>query len=263
MTNRDGMPIWYELMTDAPDAAQKFYGRVMNWNFEETPGAPDREYHLCIPPNAPPLCGMVKMPDGAPFPPHWAVYFGVKDVDRAIDKLKSLGGEVHMGPQDIPGVGRFAFVADPQGASFYLMRGDSDQDSQSFDQTKAGHFGWNELVTSDQKAALKFYGDLFGWESTGSMPMNDSDDYTFFGKGDVEMIGAMMHLPEEDPRPYWNFALGVADVDKAKSAVESGGGMVTHGPIALPGDRDDWLIQASDPQGAKMMFTGPGKEGEA
>lgn len=256
MPNPDGTPIWYELITNAPDEAQKFYGDVMGWKFEQTQAAPDREYHLCLPPNEPPLCGMVKMPDGAPFPPHWAVYFGVNDVDAATNKLKSLGGEVHMGPQDIPGVGRFAFVADPQGASFYLMRGDSDENSQSFDPKTSGHFSWNELVTSDQKAALKFYSDLFGWKKTGAMPMGDSGDYTFFGKGKVAMFGAMMDLPGKDPRPYWNFALQVADIDVTKSAVKSGGGKLTQGPIELPVG-NDWLIQVDDPQGVKMMFTGP------
>ena len=66
--------------------------------------------------------------------------------------------------KDIPGVGRFAMVADPQGMVFYIMRGDGSQDSQAFHVTAPGHCGWNELVTSDHKAALAFYGELFNWQ---------------------------------------------------------------------------------------------------
>ena len=46
MTNRDGTPIWYELMTDAPDAAQAFYAPVMGWIFDTPPGGMERDYRV-------------------------------------------------------------------------------------------------------------------------------------------------------------------------------------------------------------------------
>ena len=146
---------------------------------------------------------------------------------------------------------------------FYLMRGHGDQDSTAFAPGKAGHCSWNELVTSDQKAALDFYGKLFGWEKTGAMPMGENGEYTFFGKGDVEMFGAVMNAPAPDTSPFWNFAFTVNDIDAAKKAIENGGGTITHGPIELPGDDGDWMIQADDPHGAKVMFTGKRKAGAA
>lgn len=255
MTNRDGTPIWYELMTDAPDAAQDFYGAVMNWTFQKPPGGLERDYRIFAATDGEGVGGVMKAPDGASFAPIWAVYFGVADVDAMAAKVASLGGSVHMEPQDIPGVGRFAFVADPQGAMFYLMRGDSDADSTAFAPMKAGHCCWNELVTSDQTAALDFYGALFGWKKTGAMPMGDMGDYTFIGAAD-DMIGAMMNAPNPGAAPFWNFAFSVGNIDTAKSAVESGGGLITNGPIELPGDQGDWLIQANDAQGAKVMFVG-------
>ena len=62
---------------------------------------------------------------------------------------------------------------------FYLMRGDSDGQSTAFAPMKAGHRSWNELVTSDQEAALDFYGALFGWTKTGAMPMGEMGEYAF------------------------------------------------------------------------------------
>ena len=256
MTNRDGTPIWYELMTDAPDAAQNFYGSVTGWTFQKPTGGMERDYRTFTATDDEGVGGVMKGPEGSPFGTTWAVYFGVANVDAAARKVKSLGGSVHIEPQDIPGVGRFAFVGDPQGAIFYLMRGDSDSESTAFLPMKAGHCSWNELVTSDQPAALDFYGKLFGWKKTGAMPMGDNGDYTFIGANDVDMIGALMNAQQAGTVPFWNIAFTVPDIDAAKAAVETGGGTITHGPIELPGDQGDWMIQANDLQGAKVMFTG-------
>ncbi|WP_138932858.1 VOC family protein [Roseovarius arcticus] len=261
MKNSDGTPIWYELITHDPKPAQDFYGAVMEWTFSSPPGGLLRDYRTFAATDGEGVGGVMKAPADASFAPIWAVYFAVADVDAAAQQVKALGGSVHMEPQDIPDVGRFAFVADPQGAMFYLMRGHTDAGSTAFAPMKAGHCSWNELVTSDQDAALAFYGKLFGWEKTGSMPMGKNGNYTFFGKGDVEMFGAMMNTQDEGAAPFWNFAFNVADIDSAKAAVESGGGTITHGPIELPGDQGDWMIQLNDPQGAKVMFTGKRKNG--
>ena len=255
MTNPQGTPIWYELITPRPDAAREFYGAVMGWTCRKMDGGSERDYRV-LSAGGEGVGGLMRTPDHAQgMPATWFVYFGVGDVDGMAAKVASLGGTVEMEPTDIPGVGRFAFLSDPQGARFYLMRGDSDDASTAFAPMKAGHCSWNELVTTDQTAALDFYGQLFGWRKTGSMPMGENGDYTFIGRDDA-MIGAMMNAPEKDTAPYWNFAFTVADIDAAGTAVESGGGTVTHGPIELPGDEGDWLIQGNDPQGAKVMFTG-------
>lgn len=261
MTNRDGTPIWYELMTDAPDPAQDFYGAVMGWTFEKAGVGMERDYRTFTASDGEGVGGVMKAPKGADFAPIWAVYFGVTDVDAIAQRVTDLGGSIHMPPQDIPGVGRFAFVADPQGAMFYLMRGDSEADSTAFSPKKTGHCDWNELVTSDQVAALDFYGKLFGWKKTGAMPMGEAGDYTFFGKDDVEMFGAVMTARDTDAMPFWNFAFAVPDIDRARAKIETGGGTITHGPMELPGDQGDWMIQIKDPQGAKVMFTGKRKNG--
>lgn len=260
MTNRDGSPIWYELMTDRPDAAQAFYGPVMGWRFDAPPGGSASDYRVFSTPEGDSVGGVMETPGRASVAPVWQVYFGVADVDAMAARVTELGGHVHMGPQDIPGVGRFAFVADPQGATFYLMRGDSDADSTAFAPMRSGHCSWNELVTSDQDAALEFYGALFGWTRAGAMPMGEMGDYTFIGHGGG-MIGAVMNNPQPGGAPFWNFAFTVPDIDRARQAVEAGGGTVRQGPVELPGDDGDWMIQIDDPQGGKVMLTGKRNSG--
>lgn len=263
MANPDGTPIWYELVTDEPDAAQDFYGAVLGWTYQTMPGGLERDYRVASAAGEG-VGGVMRTPDHAKgMPSTWRVYFGTRDVDATVDRARSLGARVEIEPTDIPGVGRFSFLADPQGAHFYLMRGASDADSTAFAPMKPGHCSWNELVTSDQRAALDFYGALFGWKKTGSMPMGGMGEYTFIGAGigagGDDMIGAMMDAPDKGAAPFWNFAFTVPDIDAAKAAVENGGGTITHGPVALPGDQGGWLIQTTDPQGAKVMFTGKRK----
>jgi hypothetical protein len=53
--------------------------------------------------------------------PNWKPYFAVSDVDATAKKVKSAGGQIHQPPADIPKVGRFSIVSDPQGASFALI----------------------------------------------------------------------------------------------------------------------------------------------
>jgi predicted enzyme related to lactoylglutathione lyase len=66
------------------------------------------------------------MPMGDQFPaevpPHWAVYFAVDDTDATAEKAKQLGGQVQVEPMDIPDVGRFAVISDPQGAVFSVIK---------------------------------------------------------------------------------------------------------------------------------------------
>ncbi|MEH6727943.1 MAG: VOC family protein, partial [Hyphomicrobiales bacterium] len=155
MTNRVGTPIWYELMTPDPDAAQQFYEPVMGWTFEAMPGGLNLDYRIASAKDKS-VAGVMRTPDHAEtMPSMWFVYIGVEDVDAAAEKVKLLGGSVDIEPTDIPGVGRFAFCTDPQGAQFYLMRGSSDEVSTAFAPMMPGHGCWNELVTSNQKAAVR------------------------------------------------------------------------------------------------------------
>jgi predicted enzyme related to lactoylglutathione lyase len=68
--------------------------------------------------------GMLKMPDNMPagVPSYWMPYFQVADCDASTAKTKELGGGLMVGPNDIPNVGRFAILQDPQGAMFAVFK---------------------------------------------------------------------------------------------------------------------------------------------
>jgi predicted enzyme related to lactoylglutathione lyase len=70
-----------------------------------------------------PAAGMLQITEEmGEIPPNWLVYFCVADCDQTADKAKKLGANVVVPPVDIPEVGRFAVVMDPQGAGFAIIQ---------------------------------------------------------------------------------------------------------------------------------------------
>ena len=111
---------WCELMSTDPAGATKFYGELFGWKLEAMDmGMP---YNVVKVGDAS-IGGIMGMPPGAPagMPPMWVPYVTVADVDALVKKVESLGGQVHMPPTDIPTVGRFAVIADPQGATLNVI----------------------------------------------------------------------------------------------------------------------------------------------
>ena len=106
---------WSELMTTNPKAATEFYGTLFGWKVE-TMDMGSGPYHV-VKVGDTSLGGIMGMPPGAPaMPPMWGCYVTVTNVDETAKKCTSLGGKVLNGPMDIPTVGRFAVIQDPQGA---------------------------------------------------------------------------------------------------------------------------------------------------
>ena len=254
MTNPHGSFIWYELLTSDADAAQAFYGKVVGWTaapFAE--GAND--YRVLSAPDGQGIGGLMTMPCEAGMGPAWLGYIGVDDVDATVAGIEAAGGRVDMPAKDMEGVGRIAMVADPQGVSFYVMKGASPEPSHAFATDVHGHCCWNELSTTDQGAALAFYSGLFGWTDGGGMPMGEAGTYQFINQGD-QMIGAMMPRTDGAP-PLWTFYFEVPDIEVAAASVAAEGGTVHYGPAEVPGG--DRIIVASDPQGAMFGLVGPGQ----
>ncbi len=107
----------FELMTDDPDRAQKFYGAVFGWSFdnESMPG------YALINAGAEPSGGMMKRPAQAPSAA-FHTYFQVENVSVALHKATSNGGRVVLPATDIPHVGTMAMVADPDGVVIGLLK---------------------------------------------------------------------------------------------------------------------------------------------
>ena len=125
--------------------------------------------------------------------------------------------------------------------------------SPSFAPDRVGHGGWNELHTTDWRAAEQFYSQEFGWDRSEAMDMGPMGTYLLFNTGDGA-IGGMMNSGSLG-RPLWLYYFRVEEIMAAKARVEAAGGAVLNGPMEVPGG--GWILQARDPQGAMFALTGP------
>jgi predicted enzyme related to lactoylglutathione lyase len=167
---------------------------------------------------------------------------------------------VHREPADIPGTGRFAVVGDPQGAGFGILQPEPMEGGgagPAFDQAKAGHGNWNELMSSDPGAALRFYSGLLGWQKSKSIDMGETGTYQLFAHDGTD-IGGMMGLGNA-PAPAWLPYFGTTGVEEAIRRIEAGGGRLAHGPMEVPGGA--FIAVAQDPQGAWFAVAGPKSAG--
>ncbi|MBV9522505.1 MAG: VOC family protein, partial [Alphaproteobacteria bacterium] len=162
-------------------------------------------------------------------------------------------GAVHVAPRDIPQVGRFAVVADPQKAVFALFKEANRCDEAPPAQDAPGRVGWNELHAADGGKAFAFYGEMFGWRKADAIDMGAMGTYQIFAAGD-QPLGGMFTKPPMEPVPYWLYYVNVPDIDAAVPRVTSGGGQVLNGPMEVPGG--SWIVQARDPQGAMFAIVG-------
>ena len=132
--------------------------------------------------------------------PSWMGYVWVEDVDAALPKLMAAGGKVFKAPSDIPGVGRFAVVADPYGGNFMLFR-DSDGNPPPRQPPGApGTVGWHELHADDGVKAFAFYCDFFGWNKDGEFNMGPIGVYHLFNTRHGEQGGIMTRMPRRQWR---------------------------------------------------------------
>jgi predicted enzyme related to lactoylglutathione lyase len=258
-----GQLIWYELITPDPAAAKSFYDAVVGWTIEPQPSG-EMDYRMIGRSDGGNAGGVMRLTDemashGAR--PTWLAYINVADVDESAAAIEKAGGKTLMAPFDIPGIGRIALVADPQGAPFYVMKpippeGRENEQSDVFSVDEPQHVRWNELATADPEGAIAFYGKQFGWSQEGDMDMGEMGKYRFIQNRGTN-IGAVMRKPPQLPVSMWTYYIGVDDIDRALNAIKTGGGQVLNGPMEIPGG--EFAVNAMDPQGASFGLVGPRK----
>jgi hypothetical protein len=247
-----GRFVWYDLMTTDPAKAEAFYTKVCGWNTEPWDGPTPYSMWTA---NGTPIGGVMPVQNpGAP--PHWLAYITCPDVDEAVKTSESLGGKTYVKSRDIPNVGRFAILSDPQGAVFSAFA--SSNAPQPEADPKVGEFSWHELATTDYDAAFRFYETLFGWEKRADHDMGPMGVYRLFGRNGKE-IGGMFNKPPEmsSVPPHWLHYVMVDSSAAAVERVKANGGQVLNGPMEVPGG--DWIAQCLDPQGAAFAVHSKGR----
>lgn len=115
-----GVFSWNELMTTDITAAKKFYREALGWELQDQ-NNPGMAYTIAKK-GAREVAGIMGIPADSPgLPPSWGSYVTVDDVDARVARVQALGGSLCVPPRDIPDVGRFAVIADPQGAMLAMI----------------------------------------------------------------------------------------------------------------------------------------------
>ncbi|KQZ81446.1 glyoxalase [Mesorhizobium sp. Root157] len=247
---------WYELMTTDVDAAEAFYTKVIGWKAEPFDGGSAMQRYVVVKVGDRGVGGIMALPEEARnmgMPPAWVGYIQADDADATTDAVKKAGGKVHREPSDIPGVGRFSVVSDPQGAVFMLLQ-PNGPDQPPVAMGTPGHIGWRELYANDWPSALEFYSGQFGWEKDMSVDMEEMGIYQLFSVNG-EQNGGMMNRPPHLPVPVWQFYFNVPAIDAAAKRVTDNGGKVVFGPMDVPGGQ--WVVNCTDPQGAHFGMVAP------
>lgn len=261
MSLADGTPIWFELTTPDRPVAAAFYAAVIGWTTQASPMPEHGGYLIATAPDGEGVAGMMTppptMPAGAPT--GWSIYCLAHDLDATLAKAGALGGRTVFGPMDIPHVGRFAVLLDPQGVALTLMQPDREEPGRPFKQAPdaLGHAVWIELATPDPDGAFAFYGDLFGWTKEGAMPMGDMGEYAFLGSADGVRPGAVMSSARTGAPARWNSYILVPDIDAAIATAQAQDGKLIQGPDAIPGG--DYSANILDPHGHQLGLVGPRK----
>jgi predicted enzyme related to lactoylglutathione lyase len=182
--------------------------------------------------------------------PGWLGYIAVKDADACASSVQAMGGRIHRAPEDIPGYGRFAVLADPQGAAFAVIAPAANLGSAPsivYRPRTPGFGGWHELYADDAGAALDFYASVFGWTRDQAFDLGAMGIYQLFATGGVA-AGGMMKRCADTPGPSWNYYFNTESVEASAVCVREAGGQILMGPHQVPDG--SWILMALDPQGA-------------
>src|SRR6516164_11610775 len=223
-----GKFVWFELVSKDPKRAQVFYSEVLGWKVQAFPMG-DQTYQMIVAGDT--MIGGYAPPKSDRQPSHWISYVSVADVDAAAKAAAANGGKVVDAPYEIPGVGRTARIADPQGAEicpFKNATGDPPDGDAS-----QGQFFWNELHTTDTAKALAFYAKVVGFSSR-AVDMGPGGTYHVLETNGVGRGGATTHMAP-GASPHWLPYVFVDDADTTLAKAGKLGGTVHVGPEDIPG----------------------------
>jgi predicted enzyme related to lactoylglutathione lyase len=242
----DGEPCWADVVTPDLEAAQRFYGALFGWSFQNS-GPEYGNYTMClIGDNA--VAAVTPPAPGSPagVPPMWSVYLASSDVDETARRIERGGGKIMMAPMDIPGSGRMTYALDPTGAAFGVWQGGGHIGAQLT--VDPGTPCWAELTTRDAAGADSFYRGLFDYEQV-QIGDDEAFDYTVWSIAGRQVAGRLKMGDDTAATIPANWAIyfSVDDVDAAARRATEAGGELRFGPEDSPYGR---FAAVSDPFGA-------------
>lgn len=254
-----GKVIWLDLVTNDLAAAERFYGSLFGWTFEDH-SRDDRRYAVALLDSVP-VAGIAQrnVGPGERQQPAWLTFLAVPDLDVAQRNVVAQGGKVLRPPRDHAARGRQAIFADPQGAVFAALQSSSGDPSDVL--REPGDWIWASLITTDAERAAVFYRSVFGYQVV-DQPNDDGRQHALLVSDNYARASAnAMPASATHTHPHWlNFVRVVNASDSAAKAQSLGGRVL----VAPHVDRHGGMIAVvADPQGAPIGLMEWNDEGNA
>ena len=225
---------WVDLGANDAAAAKKFYAGLFGWQMQDMPAGPDSVYTM-LRVDGKDVGALYTL--GAEhkkmgIPPHWGSYIAVESADATAEKARALGAKFFAEPFDVFDLGRMAMMQDPTGAAICVWQAMKHAGAQVLG--APGALCWNELLTTDTRAAGAFYARLFGW-GTKDTEMAQGGAYTIFTLGEKQVGGMMPMMPGWEGVPSnWMVYFAVANCDGSAAKARGLGAEVVVPPTDIP-----------------------------
>lgn len=244
ITRSTGAPTWIDLTTSDVERAKNFYQAVFGWTYDV--GGPEYGGYVTASVGGRVVAGLMQKDPQWDMPDVWATYLHTDDVDATLAAADTAGGSNCGGVMEVPQKGRMAIVTDPAGGIVGVWQPAGHAGYEAFGE--AGAPAYHQLTTRDYGAALRFYRDVFGWQTE---TVSDTDEFrystaNFDGEALIGVMDGSAFIPEDVPSA-WTCFFGAADVDKTIEMIIENGGAVVRAAEDTPYGR---LAAVADPTGA-------------
>ncbi len=245
-----GAPCWIDLFTSDPDKSRAFYGELFGWTSEE----PNEAFggYINFSKDGVLVAGAMRNDGEQGVPDLWSVYLATDDAQKTADAALANGGRVHVAPMAVGDLGTMALLADSGGAAIGIWQPGAHRGFGVLAEPNTP--GWFELHTRDFADTVRFYRNVFRWD-THTVSDTDEFRYTTLGKDEAGLAGVMdasTFLPESVPA-HWSVYFQVESTDATLArAVELGGAVV------MPAEDTPYgrLAVATDATGATFKLVG-------
>jgi hypothetical protein len=249
-----GKWVWFELRSTDSEKSKAFFAELLGWQIESQDMA-GMKFELAK--SGGKDVAAISAAEGKA-KSHWVPFVSVPDVDAAVKTIEEQGGKAVKPPSDIPDIGRFAILTDPNGAEFAVFKG-SKSDEPDPPTPVPGTFVWNEYLTKNKKqhdTALSFYPSALGY-TTSKMEMAEGKKkatYDMLSFGETPRAGVQKAKPSK-LGGKWLPWVTVDDTDAQVAKVKTLKGKVLLKPHDIPNVGRAAIV--ADPTGAAIGILTP------
>jgi len=228
-----GSPCWASLMTRDLEAACRFYGPLLGWEFG--PGATRIGPYVRALVDGEPVAGLGELNPKLGFSVAWTTYLAADNADEVAQRIREYAGTVAVGPLDADKEGRLVLASDLFGAVFGVWEGLRHPGWQRHG--VPGSVAWCALDAANVRGSASFYAGVFGMAAMEVSPDRAELRAADGGRHGVPAVVTRPAGAEELPPPRWRICFTVADVDATAARAEELGGAVLQPPIERPWGR--------------------------